>query len=165
MKDKILNSLEKFNLNLKGKNVLTEAATGNYVVTPIIAALAGANVYAFTKNSKYGTIKEVKKQTIELTKKFGIENKIKIITNLNNVDLKDIDILTNTGFLRPVNKELINKLSSKCVIPLMWEPWEFRNEDLDLEECYNKGIKVYGTDESDNRLKTIDYTIYLICLR
>ena len=49
MLDFIKNSIEKFELNIKDKIVLTEAATGNFVVTPIIAALAGANVYAITK--------------------------------------------------------------------------------------------------------------------
>jgi hypothetical protein len=39
----------------------------------------------------------------------------------------------------------------------MWEPWEFRPDDLDLESANRKGIKVYGTNESDNRLQTMHY--------
>lgn len=46
---KIKRSVDKFKLNLKDKIVLTEAATGNFVVTQVIAALAGAKVYAYTK--------------------------------------------------------------------------------------------------------------------
>lgn len=158
---KITNSIGKFNLNLIDKTVLTEATTGNYVVTAIIAAIAGAEVIALTKNSSYGSIDDVKMQTSDLAKRFNVEKNIQIISSYNEVDLSDVDILTNTGFNRPITKEIIDRLSSKCVIPLMWEPWEYREDDLDLEACFEKGIKVYGTNESDPRLKTMDYIGYI----
>lgn len=157
MIEKIKTSIKKFNLDLTNKNILTEAASGNYVVTPIIAALAGAKVMAVTKTSKYGTIEEIKEQTYSLAKQFDIEKMIKIVENKEEIDFKKFDIVTNTGFVRPINKKIIDKLSSDCVIPLMWEPWEFRKEDLDLEYCNKKGIKVYGTNESDSRLQTMKY--------
>ncbi len=157
-----MESLEKFNLNLKGKIVLTEAATGNYVVTAIIAALAGACVYAFTKDSAHGSIKEVKRQTYGLAQKMNVRKRISIIESLSEINLKDIDVVTNTGFLRPVNQEFISQLSSQCVIPLMWEPWEYRKQDLDLEACCQRGIKVYGTNEDDGRLKTKEYIGFVV---
>lgn len=157
MIEKIKKSIKKFNLDLTNKSVLTEAASGNYVVTPIIAALAGAKVIAVTKASKYGTIEEIKEQTYSLAKEFNIEKMIKIVENKEEIDFKEFDIVTNTGFVRPINKKIIDKLSSNCVIPLMWEPWEFRKEDLDLDACSKKGIKVYGTNESDSRLQTMKY--------
>ena len=47
----IIRIIKKFELDLTDKAVLTEAATGNYVVIPVIAAVAGAKkVYALTKN-------------------------------------------------------------------------------------------------------------------
>ena len=76
LKSKILQAIDKFNLNLNGKVVLTEAATGNYVVTPVIAAKAGAKVYAFTKNSKYGTVEDVKSQTLSLAEELHVEQKL-----------------------------------------------------------------------------------------
>lgn len=161
----IKHAIDKFELNLNDKIVLTEAATGNYAVTPIIAALAGAKkVFALTKNSKYGTIEKVKEETFKIIKSFNdkISDKIEIITNLNSINLGSVDILTNTGFLRPINKAIIDKLSSKCVIPLMWETWEFRSSDVDLEACYNKNIKVYGTNEDDQRLRTKEYVGYMV---
>ena len=157
MKNKILQSVSRFNLNLQGKIVLTEAATGNFVVTPVIAAVAGATIYAFTKDSKYGDINEVKKQTMELARELQVSEKIDVITNIDELELHNIDIVTNSGFLRPINREFINKLSSDCVIPLMWEPWEYRKNELDLDACRKKGIKVYGTNENDPKLKTIEY--------
>jgi hypothetical protein len=157
MVSKIKKSIEKFKLNLTGKIVLTEAASGNYVVTPIVAALAGARVIAIAKESRFATIEEVKKQTYNLAKKFNLENSISIVVDKSSIDYQEIDILTNTGFVRPINKEMIDKLSNKCVIPLMWEPWEYREADLDLDYCNKKGIKVYGTNESDSRLQTMKY--------
>lgn len=162
MEKKILKSLYKFTPDLKDKVVLTEAATGNYRVTPLIAALAGARVYAFTKNSKYGLVEEVQKQTLDLAKKLNVEERISVITDIDEVDLKKVEILTNTGFLRPINERLISKLSAQCVIPLMWEPWEFRKGELDIEACYRYGIKVYGTDESDQRLRTMEYIGFVV---
>ena len=92
---KILLAFQKFDLNLKRLNVLTEAASGNFVVTPIIAALAGADVYALTKDSKYGTIEEVTTQTYELAKELNVESKIQIVRNVDNVCLETIDILAS----------------------------------------------------------------------
>lgn len=63
MKRKILNAVQKFGLDMRGKTVLTEAATGNYVVTSVIAACAGANVLAYTKDSSYGSEEETTRQT------------------------------------------------------------------------------------------------------
>lgn len=160
---KIIDSISKFELDLSGKVILTEAATGNYVVTPVIAALAGAKVYAYTCNSKYGTVDDVKEQTYVLAKSLEVKNRITIISEMGEINFSDIDVVTNTGFLRPIDRQFVNRLNNKCVIPLMWEPWEYRPEELDIEACAEKGIKVYGTNESDSRLGTMDY-IGLIAL-
>lgn len=163
MINKIKNAINIFELDIKNRVVLTEGATGNYVSTPIIAALGGAKkVYSYAKESKHGTVNDIKKQTLGLSKMCGVENTIEIVTTLDNVNLKEVDILTNTGFLRPINKKIINSLKKDCVIPLMWETWEFRDSDLDIEACHHRGIKVYGTNEDDKRLKTKQYIGYMV---
>ena len=59
----IQQSIHRCELQLDNLTVLTEAATGAYVVTPVIAAMAGAKkVFAITQSSRYGTIEEVKAQ-------------------------------------------------------------------------------------------------------
>lgn len=157
MLDKITRAIKKFSPNLKNKIVLTEAASGNYIVTPVLAALAGADVMAITKDSKYATKEKVIEDTYTLAEKLGVGHKIKIYSDKHKIAYGDIDVVTNTGFVRPINKLMIDKLPSRCVIPLMWEPWEFRQEDLDLDYCIAKGIKVYGTNERDRRLQTMKY--------
>lgn len=159
---KINRSIGKFDLDLSGAVVLTEAATGNFVVTPIIATLAGAEVLAFTKDSPYGSAEDAADQTRQLAKLAGVEKKITIVKDLDDIDLHSINILTNSGHLRPINNTLICRLSPSCVIPLMWEPWEYRRGDIDLDACREMGIKVYGTNENDSRLKTMEYLGYVV---
>ena len=48
-----------------------------------------------------------------------------------------------------------------AVIPLMWEPWEFRPADLDLPACREKGILVLGTNEHDPPCKMDPYCGFL----
>lgn len=157
----IKKSFDKFRPNLSGRLVLTEAATGNYVCTPILAAMAGAEVYALAKNSKYGSIQEIIQQINDVAEEFGLKDKIHIILDREEAPLNKLDVVTNTGFVRPIDKTIINKLKPECVIPLMWEPWEYRESDLDLEACREKGIKVYGTNENDSRLQTFKYLGYI----
>jgi len=150
-------AISKFSLDLKGLNILTEAASGNYVWTPIIAALAGGNVFAFSKNSRYGSFNEIAKNTKNLAKKLGIEKRIFITNILSPEIIKKSNIITNLGFLRPLNEEKLKYCDSKVVIPLMWETWEYREEDLDLSYCFKKGIPVLGTNESHKDVATFKY--------
>ncbi len=158
---KISRAIHKFDLNLAGRHVLTEAATGNYVVTPVIAAAAGAQVTAFTRDSSYGTVEEVRRQTHALAEAMGLSDRIHIITHLDDVELNSVDVVTNCGFLRPLTREFIARLSPGCVIPLMYEPWEFRADEIDLVACRERGIQVWGTHEADPRLRTMEYIGYI----
>lgn len=163
MNSRILKSIKKFKLDLTGFTVCTEAASGIYQYTAIISALAGAKkVWALAKNSKYASRESVIEATVKTAKAFKIEKKISFISSYNDFDLSSVDILTNTGFNRPINESIVKKLSSNCVIPLMWEPWEYRPYELDLEACQERGIKVYGTNESDPRLQTKKYIGYMV---
>jgi hypothetical protein len=49
IKNKIEDAVSRLNLDLSGKVVLTEAATGAYIVTPVIAALAVCRSVCFYK--------------------------------------------------------------------------------------------------------------------
>lgn len=161
IKKKILNAVDKLELDLSGHRVLTEAATGNYVVSPVLSALAGAQVTALTRHSAYGTVSDVVEQTMTLARHFGVQDKIEIVTDVSDLPLDQFDVVTNCGFLRPLDEMFILKLLPTCVIPLMYEPWEFRSSDLDIEACVAKGLKVYGTNEADPRLKIMEYIGYI----
>ncbi len=154
----IQEDLKKFNLNLVGLKVLTEAATGYFALTPIIAALAGAErVFALTKDSEFGSVKNVTETVLSLAKKCNVGQKIEILLSRNDETIGQADIVTNLGFVRPIDKQFISRLKETVVIPLMWESWEFREEDLDIVECKRRGIPVMGTNEHVPELDTFNY--------
>ncbi|SPP93940.1 protein of unknown function [Bradyrhizobium vignae] len=135
-------------LDMSGMTVLTEAATGAYAVTPVLAAMAGAkHVYAFTKPGRHGTVSDAKRETLELAAPLGVADRIEILEKMNPEVLHSVDIITNSGHLRPLTAELIAQLRDDAVIGLMFEAWEFRREDLDIEACARRKIPVVGVNE------------------
>lgn len=157
-RDLIERSIKTFDLDLKGLIVLTEAATGYYMLTPMIAAIAGAKkVYLLTRNSRFGKAEVVNSAIIKLAGEWGIKNRIFILSSRRDSGIKEADIVTNLGFVRPLNKRFLSRLNKYAVIPLMWETWEYRPEDLDLSECRRLNIPVLGTNEQHRFLRTMDY--------
>lgn len=155
-------AIQKHKLNLDGFVILTEAATGYFFVTPIIAAKAGARkVFALAKNSSYATAEKAAKFVLEKAKKFGVEKKIEIITELSKaIDLADI--ITNLGSIRPIDKKKIELINPTAAITLMYEPWELRKTDVDIEACRKKRIMVLGTNEDAPTLRIFECTKSLI---
>lgn len=155
-------SISKLELNLENLTILTEAASGNYICTPIIASMSRAKkVYAYAKNSKYGTAEQLFRNTEKLAKLVGINGKIIYIKELDENIIRKVDIVTNLGQLRPIKKDFINKMKETAVIPLMRETWEFRDDEIDLEACRRKGIIVLGTNENHPDLRIFDYLGHL----
>jgi hypothetical protein len=141
-------AVERCALDLSGAVVLTEGATGAYVVTPVLAALAGAKrVFALTHATSYGSVEDVSAQTYEVARRLGVADLIRIVTELPMELVAQADIITNSGHVRPIDSTVIDCMKPGAVIPLMYEAWEFRATDLDLDACRRKGILVGGTNE------------------
>jgi hypothetical protein len=141
-------AIQRCDLNLQDVIVLTEAATGAYVVTPVLAAIAGAkNVFALTRTTRYGTCEQVQEITQHLAELAGVRDRIQFITDKSQVIVAQADIITNSGHVRPINAEMIGWMKPTAVIGLMYEAWEFRAEDIDLAVCHQRGIKVAGVNE------------------
>ncbi|PCJ81812.1 MAG: hypothetical protein COA57_13905 [Flavobacteriales bacterium] len=155
--EKVLkNTIDSLQLDLTGKTVLTEAATGPYAVTAIIAALAGAEVHAFAKDSKYGTVKQAFEEVEHLTKIVGATH-IHFIDEITPEILKKADVITNSGHLRPLNEKKLQYIRQNAVISLMYEAWELRESDVDIHYCKKKGIKVAATNERHPQIALFDY--------
>ncbi|GMO46290.1 hypothetical protein TM233_66730 [Bradyrhizobium sp. TM233] len=141
-------ALAETGLDMSGMTVLTEAATGAYAVTPVLAAMAGAKqVYAFTKPGRHGTVTDAKRETFEIAATLDVADRIEILEKISPEVLHSVDIVTNSGHLRPLTAALIDQLRSDAVIALMFEAWEFRREDLDIEACARRKIPVVGVNE------------------
>jgi hypothetical protein len=162
IKKLIDDSILNYSLNLSGLTVLTEAATGYYILTPIIAALGQADcVLGLTRDSRYGKANHIGKETMKLARNWNVEDKIQIICDRNDDRIGSADIITNLGFVRPIDSDFLKKVKKTAVIPLMWETWEYRPEDLDLEECRRLQIPVLGTNEHHPDLMIFEYIGYI----
>ena len=158
--------INTLNLNLNGLSILTECASNGYAFTPIIAALSGAKeVIAVGSDSRYGTFSNNKEQINAIGLTCGIKPSIIKYARKKNIhkhDLSHINIVTNSGQLRPINKHLISKLSPTAVVSLMWETWEFRNEDIDIKTCLKHKIPVIGTNENYPPISMFGYNPFIV---
>ena len=152
-------------LNLGNLIVLTEAASGAYGVTPVIAALANARrVYAFTRTTKHGTVAEVTEWTMALACAAGVADRISVIETVSSDILKSVHIITNSGHLRPITADTIAQLPPTAVVALMFEAWEFRPGDIDFIACQQRRIPIVGVNE---RHPAVDVFSYLgpLCVK
>ena len=99
--------------------------------------------------------------TLELAQRWGVGDRIEVVSDKIPSVLSQVDIVTNLGFVRPIDKNMIDHLKPTAVLPLMWETWEFREVDLDLAECRRVGIMVLGTNEREAGLDLFSYIGYL----
>ncbi len=151
-------AIDRCNLNLSGLTVLTEAATGSYVVTPVIAAMAGArHVLAVTQPTRYGTVEEVRSATLELARHSGVADRIDVVTAKSAAIVGQADIVTNSGHVRPIDTSMIGSMKRGAVIALMYESWEFRPDDLDLDACLRADVLVGGTNERHPQIDVFSY--------
>jgi hypothetical protein len=141
-------AVERCALDLTGQVVLTEAASGAYVVTPLLAACAGAErVYAMTRSTAYGSVAAISAETLALAELAGVADRIEIVTGRSAAIVGRADIVTNSGHVRPIDAEMIGWMKPSAVISLMYEGWEFRPGDVDVDACFGRGIQIGATDE------------------
>jgi hypothetical protein len=158
----IRDTIAVLELDLRGLTVLTEAASCAYVVTPIIAAMAGAaRVIALTRDSRFATAAEVIRQTRALEQLAGLNERVEIHTARNLELFASADIVTNLGFVRPIDKDAIFQMRPGTVVPLMCEAWEFRQGDVDLEACASRGVHVLATNEEFPGVDVFAYSGWL----
>jgi hypothetical protein len=141
-------AIARCELELSGLTVVTEAANGPYVVTPLLAAMAGARrVYAIARDSHYGTALECGDGVLQLSDLAGVTSRVEIVYHKTPELFAEADIVTNSGHVRPIDVEVVSWLPPSAVVSLMYEAWEFREEDVDLTACEKKGIVVGATNE------------------
>ncbi len=173
-------------LDLSGLCVLTEAASGPYVVTPVIAALAGAaRVIALTRASRYGSVEAVIAQTEALAELCGLSVQVRDVAqpmlpgltseagNPSRPAAVEVwterapalfaaaDIVVNLGFVRPLDAAAVAAMKPSAVVPLMCEAWEIRPGDIDLAACRRRGIPVIATNEDYPGLEVFAYSGWL----
>jgi len=151
-------AVSRCQLDLQDAVVFTEAATGAYAVTPVLAALAGAErVYALTRSTRYGTVAEVADLTAALAAAGGVQGRIEIVTEKQRELIARADVVTNSGHVRPLDRETVGGMKRGAVIPLMYESWELRPGEVDLTACRERGVRVAGTNERHPNVDVFSY--------
>ena len=153
-------SVADMRIDLDGAVVVTEAATGAYAVTPIIAALAGARqVYGFTRSTAHGSVADVVRQTRELAVEAGVLDRIEVRTDRPISVIDEADVVTNSGHVRPLDHAVISRMRPGAALPLMFESWEIQagRFDLALDEAVARGIRVAGTNERHPLVDVFSY--------
>jgi hypothetical protein len=151
--------ISELDLNLNGLTVYTEAATGPYAITAVLAAMAGARkAYALARDNRYGSRVQAIAETRSLACIANVDQVIEFVTEKQAEHLAETDILTNAGNVRPIDEQTIASLVKEtAVIPLMYEGWELRSTDLDVPACCARGILIGGTNERHPRIRFFDY--------
>ena len=151
-------AVERLELRLQDIRVLTEAATGSFSSTAAMAAFAGADkVVAVSRDSRWGTADQAFEATEKLAGELGVGGRIHYTKAAPSDAARDCALVTNVGFLRPIDASLIANLAPESAIALMWEPWEMRTEEIDLEAAKERRIPVIGTHEAHRYVRTMDY--------
>jgi hypothetical protein len=151
--------VQKLELDLNGLTVLTECASNAYGLTSVMALMAGARVLALGRDSSYGTFEKNREEIITIIERENLPlDKIEFYKNTAPSEIwKAANIITNSGFIRPFTAEKIASMNSKAVIPLMWETWELRENELDIAACQKNGIPVIGTNEHFEKADMFGY--------
>ena len=132
----LLHAVETMELDLDGVTVLTEAASGPFVVTALAAALAGADqVIACTRDSRFGTADEVRDYTGAWAADLGVASRIDVRIGPAASAAPAAELVTNLGFVRPIDADFVAALPTGAAVSLMFETWEHRTSDVDLDAC------------------------------
>ncbi|MGE0268456.1 MAG: hypothetical protein AB7S78_08395 [Candidatus Omnitrophota bacterium] len=156
LKQSIEKAIQELNLDLSGRVVLTEAANGPYCVTPLIAGLAGAEVYAVGRSTSYGTTSEIFAELNQKLKLFNLDH-VRLSEWLSAEVIHHADIITNSGHLRPLDQDKLQHVKKGCVVALMYEAWELRDDDLDLDYCQKQKIPVAAVNERHPSVGVFEY--------
>lgn len=160
----IAEAIELLQLDLTGLVILTETGTGPFLFTPVIAAMANAKkIIACINDSQYGKADDIENNCKEVLHNFNLKTDIIFVKNRKPTkEISEADIVTNSAHVRPLNAELLANAKAGCVIPLMYEKWEIRESDIEINYCNTKGIKVAGTWENFPAVNIFDYVAQLI---
>ena len=140
--------IEHLELSLHDLTVLTEAGSGSYSLTPVLAALAGAKrVDALTRDSAWGSAESIRETVHAACELAGVGGHVEVHESRDADVFAGADIVTNLGLVRPIDAAIVESLKPTAVIPLMCEAWEVRDGDVDLDACRRRGVLVLGTNE------------------
>lgn len=140
--------IKKLNLDLSDLTVLTEAGSGAYIYSPLIALLANVKkVVVIAPTNDWISHDFAEQRLGDYLSILDIDgDRIEVLED--RASIRDrIDIFLNLGFVRPINRSLLSCANSPAVVAYMREAWEYRSGDVDMDLCFDKCIPVVGVNE------------------
>lgn len=135
-------------LDLRGRVVITECANDAYAVTAAAALAAGAEVHAFGRSSRYATFAQASDDVRALATALGADlSGLHLTDDASTIPWSRVDLVTNSGHLRPLSADRLELLPDHAVIALMFEAWELRDGDIDVATAHRRGLTIVGVDE------------------
>jgi hypothetical protein len=155
----IRESIDRTELDLRRLHVLTEAASGPYVVTPVIAAAAGAEVVALTADSDFGSASCIREATMQLAGLLDVADRIVVTQEKTVEQFAAADVITNSGHVRPITGVFAGAIRPDAVVPLMFETWEIGagRTDVDLGLMRSRQVGFAGTNERHPAVDVFSY--------
>ena len=92
-----------------------------------------------------------------LARELGCMDKITFTNLKSDPSFCDADLITNSGMLRPIDASFLRHVGNQTAISYMFENWEVRPGDVDLEYCKEKQIPVYFSEENDPRFPVFHF--------
>ena len=126
-----------------------QGATGYYRVTPVLAALAGADrVLAVARDTAFGTQRQARDQVLDLARQAGVDHAIEVRFEPGRSVAHEADLVTNLGAVRPVDAAFADRLRSpRAAVSLMFGACDARPCDIDVAAVRAVGVPVAGVDE------------------
>ncbi len=141
-------AIARHNLDLHGLCVLTEAGTGYRRVTPVIAALAGADeVYAVARDNAQTGRRQAGEQTMYLAALAGVQHRVHVLPTRLQAPLAKVDVVTDLPGVRPVDEAVLRNVRDTAAVTLMHGTAEWRAADVDVATCRRRSVAVAGVDE------------------
>jgi hypothetical protein len=141
-------AIESTRLDLRGLRVLTEAAVGYRRITPVIAALAGADeVYAVGRDTVEASRKEAEEQTAYFARLARVDDRVHLLSTRLQAPLATVDVVTDLPGVRPVDESIVRNVGESAAVSLMRAVAHWRAADVDVATCRRHGVAVAGVDE------------------
>jgi hypothetical protein len=145
-------AISQHRLDLTGLSVLTEAGVGSRSITPVIAALAGAEVYAVTRDTQDGARLDAERETLGLAGDALVRDRVHLVSSRLQAPLSGIDIVTNLPGVRPIDETILRSVTETAAVTLMCGVAGWQSRDVDVAACRRLRIAVAGLDEDALRL-------------
>jgi hypothetical protein len=144
----IRRAIERHRLDLTGLRVLTESGVGYRRVTPVIAALAGADqVYAVGRDTVRSARKDAESQTAYLAALAGVQDRVQMLATRLQAPLATVDVITDLPGVRPIDESILRTACETAAVTLMRGVVHWRAGDVDVATCRRLSVAVAGVDE------------------